>query len=141
MGFRTLDLDDENQAQEYKKSKRHNKFVKENKVEAAEVKKDETEVEKPAEETVEVKNGAPIMYGKVIKIDKLRIRREPEGDVIGYALKDEEVEILEDLDDQWYKITTKNGTTGCCMKTFLLTYSDVVGVNDNRRCKPCPRVL
>lgn len=141
MGFRTLDLDDEKQSQEYKRSKRHNKFVKESKIESDVAKDIPVEEKEEDSKRPEIEDGAPILLGKVVKIDKLRIRKEPEGDLLCYAIKDEEVRILEDVDDVWYRVKTSGGQVGYCMKTFLLTYSESIGVNDLRRCKPCPTSL
>ncbi len=144
MGFRTLDLDNKEQAKEYKKSKQHSKFVKENtpySVESKDEDKTEEPVEEVKEEPVKIEDGAPVLYGTVVKIDRLRVRQYPEGDIIALLDKGDDIKILEDYDDQWYKVQTNDNIVGYCMKTYIVTYSETVGVNDNRRCKPCPRIL
>lgn len=140
MGFRTVDLDNENERNEYKKHKRHEKFVRENRVER-------TEVVKEPEQPVEVKKvDEPIQVGqtdlcaKVIKIDQLRVRNYPEGDIIKLIPRDTELKIVSDVNDCWYKVRLEDGTVGYCMKTYLRTYIDgeMYGLNDNRRCKTWP---
>ena len=76
----------------------------------------------------------------IVKIDKLRVRNYPEGDIIKLISKGTEVKILSDVDDCWYKVQLNDGTVGFCMKTYLLTYlnGETEGLNDNRRCKTCP---
>ena len=131
MGFRTLDLDNKEQAEEYKKSKKHAKFVKENKARNLEV---------PSEPVEEIKQ---MTFGKVRGVDQLRLRIEPEGEIIGLINRGKEVEVLEHVDDIWCKVRVlETGAYGYVMNKFLITYVDGdSGFNDLRRCKPCPTTI
>lgn len=139
MGFKTVDLDNENEKNEYKRHKRHEKFVRENRVERTEtvtepVKSPEAVEEKPQQV------GPSDLCAKVIKIDQLRVRNYPEGDIIKLIPRDTELKILSEVDDCWYKVRLNDGTVGYCMKTYLRTFIDgeMYGLNDNRRCKTWP---
>lgn len=142
MGLKYVDLDNEAEKNEYRKHKKHEKFLKENRVERTEVVTEPVQPEK--KEEVETQpaalQGLNDLCGKVIKIDQLRVRNYPEGDVIKLIPRDTELKILSDVDDCWYKVKLKDGTVGFCMKTYLRTYieGEMYGLNDNRRCKTCP---
>lgn len=145
MSFKTVDMDNKEQYNEYKKKKNHAKFMKENAnrkevVDPESVKEETPVVEetKEPEEKIEQK-----LCAKVVKIDQLRVRNYPEGDIIKLISKGTEVEIISDVNDCWYKVRLKDGTVGYCMKTYLLTYmnGEAHGLNDSRRCKTWPTTL
>ena len=131
MGFRTVDLDNPEEAKRYKKEKEHKKFVKENR---------NLDI-KPAYETKEDpedygKEIGTNLLAKVVKIDQLRVRKYPEGEIITIIPKGTEIRIISDFDDIWYKVELIDGTRGFCMKQFLLTYLDDHNLDDKaRRCK------
>lgn len=138
MGMKFVNMDDKREYTEYRKGKKHERFVRENRV----AEKTEPEVEVPEEGVDPAKEivTKTETLGKVVKIDMLRMRNYPEGDVIKLLPKGTEVNIISDHDDIWYKVMSYDGTIGYCMKEFLLTYvnDEVHGVNDPRRCKTCP---
>lgn len=142
MGLKYVDLDNEAEKNEYRKRKKHEKFLKENRVERTEVVTEPVQPEK--KEEVETQpaalQGLSELCGKVIKIDQLRVRNYPEGDIIKLIPRDTELKIVSDVDDCWYKVRLNDGTVGYCMKTYLRTYieGEMYGLNDNRRCKTCP---
>ncbi len=76
------------------------------------------------------------MLAKVVKVDKLRIRKYPEGEIIKLIDKGDEVRIISDFDDIWYNIELSDGTRGFAMKTFLMTFEEAPELDDKfRRCK------
>lgn len=139
MGFKTVDMDNKEEYNEYKKKKNHYRFMKESQpvipdpVDVKEVEKVERNL---GVEDIKKEE----LFAKVVKIDKLRVRNYPEGDIIKLISKGTEVKILSDVDDCWYKVQLNDGTVGFCMKTYLLTYlnGETEGLNDSRRCKTCP---
>lgn len=133
MGFRVVDMDNKEEYTKYSKKKKHEKFVKENKL--------ATKTESSFENTEDLKDAnkelpSGELYGKVINIDQLRVRNAPEGDIIKLINRGTEVVIVSDFDDIWYKVQLSDGTIGFCMKEFLMTFSE--GSNDTRRCKTWP---
>lgn len=133
MSLNFVDMDNKEEYTKYSKKKKHDKFVKDNKFAT----KTESSFEN-AEDLTDADKELPSgdLYGKVIKIDQLRVRNAPEGDILCLINKGDEVVIVSDFDDIWYKVQLKNGTVGFCMKEFLMTFSE--GFNDNRRCKTWP---
>ena len=131
MGFKVMDLDDPNQAKQYKKDKNHKKFVKENPNVNTTSSYENTE--EPDTSNDEIGTN---LLARVVKIDQLRIRKYPEGDVIKLINRNDEVRIISDFDDIWYKIELHDGTRGYAMKEFLMTYLDDRNLDDkSRRCK------
>jgi hypothetical protein len=131
MGFKVLDLDDPEQAKQYKRDKNHKKFVKENPNVNTEP-SFETQ-EEPDTSSDEIGTN---MLAKVVKVDQLRIRKYPEGEVLRLINKNDEVRIISDFDDIWYKVELPDGCRGYCMKQFLMTYLDDRNLDDKfRRCK------
>ena len=131
MGFRTLDLDNPEQAKQYKKEKNHKKFIKENpNVNTT------PSFENAEEPEISDKEIGTNMLAKVIKIDQLRVRKYPEGDIIRLINKGDEVRIINNFDDIWYKVELSDGLRGFCMKEFLMTYEEDKNLDDKtRRCK------
>ena len=131
MSFKQYNLDNPEEAKRYKREKEHKRFVRENKGEEI----------KPAYETKEdpsdyAKELGENLIGKVIKIDKLRIRKYPEGEILRLINRGDEVRIISDFDDIWYKVELADGLRGFCMKTYLMTFVDEPGLDDKtRRCK------
>lgn len=136
MSISYYDLDNEEDKKKYNRKKKHDKFVRENKVAT----KTEPSYEAQVDPEPEKEITSTDLCGKVIKVDQLRIRNYPEGDVIRMIRKDSEVKIISDHDDIWYKVQLADGTIGFCMKEFLLTYvnGEMYGLNDSRRCKTWP---
>lgn len=141
MGFNTVNMDDPREYNAYKKKKKRERFLKENqqasKVEPSYEVPEEKEVDDQKEIT------STDLCGKVVKIDRLRIRNYPEGDVIRMIPKDTEVKVISEFDDVWYKIELQDGVIGYCMKEYLTTYinGEIYGLNDSRRCKTWPKTL
>ena len=137
MGLNFVDMDNKEEYTSYKKKKRHDKFVKEN----PNAKKTESSYVNN-EDLSDAANEIPSedLKGKVIKIDQLRVRNYPEGDIIKLISRGTEVLIVSDYDDIWYKVRLDDGTTGYCMKEYLQTFIEAAnyGSNDYRRCKPWP---
>ena len=131
MGFKQVNLDNPEEARQYKKEKEHKRFLRDNKNQEI----------APAFENTESaedfgKDLGTNLIGKVIKVDQLRVRKYPEGEVITKINKGDEVRIIEDFDDIWYKVELANGTRGFCMKTYILTFLDDRDLDDkSRRCK------
>jgi hypothetical protein len=131
MGFKTFDLDNPDQAKQYKKEKNHKSFIKEN-PNVNTTPSYETE-EEPDTSSDEIGTN---LLAKVVKVDQLRVRKYPEGEVLRLINKDDEVRIISDFDDIWYKIELPDGCRGYVMKEFLLTYLDDHNLDDkSRRCK------
>lgn len=75
--------------------------------------------EEPVEENP-VEEPTTIVNGVVTNCLRLRLRREPSGNVI--ALLDAGDEVLVDTlqsTDKWYKVYTKDDLDGFCMKEFI----------------------
>lgn len=131
MGFKQVNLDNPEEAKRYKKDKEHKRFLRDNK-------NQEIDLAYETKESTEDfgKDLGTNLIGKVIKVDQLRVRKYPEGEVITKINKGDEVRIIEDFDDIWYKVELTNGTRGFCMKTYLLTFLDDKDLDDkSRRCK------
>jgi hypothetical protein len=141
MGLRIMDLDNETESKNYKKEKNHSKFKKENRMLTDEdISPSYVNEEDPEE--VKSKDIGTNLLAKVVKIDQLRVRRLPEGEIIRIINKGDEVRIVSDFDDIWFCVELADGTRGYCMKTFLLTYLDDQNLDDkSRRCKSCPTSL
>lgn len=141
MSLKFVDMDNKEEYTSYRKKKKHEKFVKDN--------PNASKTEPLYENNEDLKDfdkelpGTPELKGKVVKIDKLRVRNYPEGDVITLINRGVEVTIVSDFDDIWYKVKLENGTVGYCMKEYLETFieGEVYGSNDTRRCKPWPKTL
>lgn len=141
MGFNTVNMDDAKEYNAYKKKKKRERFLKENQQAAKVEPSYEVPEDKTVDETKEITSTD--LCGKVIKIDRLRVRNYPEGDVIRMIPKDTEVKIISEFDDVWYKVELQDGVIGYCMKEYLTTYinGEIYGLNDPRRCKTWPRTL
>ena len=136
MGLEFIDMDNKKEYTNYKKKKRHEKFMKEN----PHTENVQPSYEAPVEENPEMEITSTMLIGKVVKLDQLRVRNYPEGDVIKLINRGIEVEVVSEHDDIWYKVRLADGTVGYCMKEFLETYIDGEshGLNDPRRCKTWP---
>lgn len=132
MGFKQVNLDNPEEAKEYKREKNHKQFMREN---SQLEEKDVT----PSYKNTEVSSNKEIgtnMLAKVIKVDKLRVRKYPEGEIIRIINRDDEVRIISDFDDIWYNVELPDKTRGYAMKTFLMTFEDAPELDDKlRRCK------
>lgn len=74
--------------------------------------------------------------GTVVSDDGLRLREQPntKSKILGVLKFNEQVEILNEASDGWYKVKTKNGQEGFCFAEFLLakkeyTDSNIMTVN------------
>lgn len=141
MGFRTIDLDTKEGRDKYKKlketksvqetfgndgiekfaprpeeePKQDNSFTSqyEGKWEAGELPtKQEANTQAPA-----------VLQGVVTGVDQLRVRKQPEGDILYLISKGSIVKILEDHDG-WLKVETAPGRQGFVMKSFIKVYSE-----------------
>lgn len=132
MGFKQINLDNPEEAKEYKREKNHKQFMRENS------QLDEKDVT-PSYKNTEINFDKEIgtnMLAKVIKVDKLRIRKYPEGEIIRIINRDDEVRIINDFDDIWYNVELPDKTRGYAMKTFLMTFEDAPELDDKLgRCK------
>lgn len=134
MSFKQINLDNPEEAKEYKKEKDHKRFMRENK------NLEETDVT-PAYKNAESissfeKEIGTNMLAKVVKVDKLRVRKYPEGEIIRMLNKGDEVRIISDFDDIWYNIELPDRTRGFAMKTYLMTFEEAPELDDkSRRCK------
>lgn len=140
MGLKVVDMDNKESYTSYKKKKRHDKFVKEN-PNAEKTESSYENNEDLSDLVQEIPSGE--WKGKVIKIDKLRIRNYPEGDVMTLLNRGTEFVIVSEHDDIWYKVQLTDGTIGYCMKEFVESFMDTeaYGNSDSRRCKPWPKTL
>lgn len=134
MSFKQVNLNNPEEAKTYRKEKEHNRFLRENSdLDASEI----TSSFKNGEDlkTFEKEIGTN-MLAKVIKVDQLRIRKFPEGEIIKLINKGDEVRIINDFDDIWYNVELSDGTRGYAMKTFLMTFQEDPQLDDKfRRCK------
>lgn len=58
-------------------------------------------------------------YARVRNIDRLNVRKEPEGEVISAILRNSEVKVLDDPGESWIKIVTPSGLEGWVMRQFV----------------------
>jgi len=147
MGFRTIDLDTKEGMEKYKKLKEtksiQETFGKEGIEKFAprpeeEPKQDNSFMQQyegkwetgelpPKQEeaiTLEVNIQAPaVLQGVVTGVDQLRVRKQPEGEILYLISKDSIVKILEDHDG-WLKVETAPGRQGFVMKSFIKVYSE-----------------
>lgn len=65
--------------------------------------------------------------GKVINIDRLNVRKKPEGDVISVILRNSQIRVLEDPGESWLKIVTPSGLEGWVMRQFIETFEVSIG--------------
>lgn len=134
MSFKQINLDNPEEAKEYKKEKDHKRFMRENK------NLEETDVTPTYKNTESItsfeKEIGTNMLAKVVKVDKLRVRKYPEGEIIRMLNKGDEVRIISDFDDIWYNIELPDRTRGFVMKTYLMTFEEAPELDDkSRRCK------
>lgn len=134
MSFKQVNLNNSEEAKSYKKEKDHNKFLRENS------NLDPKEITSSFKNTEDFKKLereiGTNMLAKVIKVDQLRIRKFPEGEILRLINKGDEVRIISDFDDIWFNVELSDGTRGYAMKTFLMTFQDDSQLDDkSRRCK------
>ena len=134
MSFKQINLDNPEEAKEYKKEKDHKRFMRENKnLEEKDVTPAYNNTESIASFEKEIGTN---MLAKVVKVDKLRVRKYPEGEIIRMLNKGDEVRIISDFDDIWYNIELPDKTRGFAMKTYLMTFEEAPELDDkSRRCK------
>lgn len=134
MSFKQINLDNPEEAKEYKKEKDHKRFMRENRqLEEKDVTPAYKNVEDPIAYEREIGTN---MLAKVIKVDKLRIRKYPEGEIIRMLNRGDEVRIISEFDDIWYNVELPDKTRGFAMKTYLMTFQDDPDLDDkSRRCK------
>ena len=134
MSFKQINLDDQEQAKKYQKDKEHKRFLKDNK--DLEPSKLESSFENQEDPTELEKEIGTNMLAKVVKIDQLRVRKYPEGEIIKLINKNDEVRIISSFDDIWFHVELPDGTRGYCMKAYLMTFVDDFNLDDkSRRCK------
>lgn len=72
----------------------------------------------------DAKNSHAIVFGIVNgdDCDALNVREKPDRSSasLGTAMADTEVEILEDVNEDWYKVCTAAGLEGYSMKQFIV---------------------
>lgn len=74
------------------------------------------------EETIEEADAIKIVKGVVSNCTKLNVRKEPKkgAEVLVVIDAKSNVDVEPDNStDKWYKISTKNGIEGYCMKDFI----------------------
>ena len=141
MGFRTIDLDTKEGMEKYKKLKETksvretfgNKGIEKFAPRPEEEPKQDSSFTSQYEgkwETGELppkqesNTQAPAaLQGVVTGVDQLRVREQPEGDILYLISKDSIVKILEDHDG-WLKVETAPGRQGFVMKQFIKVYSE-----------------
>jgi hypothetical protein len=126
MGFRTIDLDTKEGMEKYKKLKETKSIQETFGNEGIEKFAPRPEEEPKQEEaiTLEVNIQAPaVLQGVVTGVDQLRVRKQPEGDILYLISKDSIVKILEDHDG-WLKVETAPGRQGFVMKSYIKVYSE-----------------
>lgn len=118
MGFRVVDLD--------KKEKKSESEIQKTRLTAEEptVELDAETVEAPDIMTL---GKETVLRGKVVNIDNLRVRELPDGNVLGLITRNSIVNVLEDVDDVWFKIESP-AFIGYVMKKFLMTFEDEVNI-------------
>lgn len=132
MSFKQINLDNPEEAKEYKKEKNHKQFIRENK-NVENVKSSYVNKEEPTADDLEIGTN---MLAKVVKVDQLRIRKYPEGEIIRMINKGDEVRIICDFDDIWFKVELPDRTRGFAMKQFLMTFEEAPELDDKlKRCK------
>ena len=134
MSFKQINLDNPEEAKDTKKEKDHKRFMRENR------QLEEQDVIPAYRNTEDLiayeREIGTNMLAKVIKVDKLRIRKYPEGEIIRMINKGDEVRIISDFDDIWYNVELPDKTRGFAMKTYLMTFEEAPELDDkSRRCK------
>lgn len=134
MSFKQINLDNPEEAKEYKKEKDHKRFMRENKnLEEKDVTPAYNNTESTSSFEKEIGTN---LLAKVVKVDKLRVRKYPEGEIIRMLNKGDEVRIISDFDDIWYNVELPDRTRGFVMKTYLMTFEEAPELDDkSRRCK------
>ena len=141
MGFRTIDLDTKEGQEKYKKLKETKSIQETFGNEGIEKFAPRLE-EEPKQDTSfmsqyegkwvagelppkqEANTQAPaVLQGVVTGVDQLRVRKQPEGEILYLISKDSIVKILEDHDG-WLKVETAPGRQGFVMKSFIKVYSE-----------------
>lgn len=123
MGWKTIDLDAPGGYEKY------DKLMK-----TRSVKKTFDEEENPFESLpereqkssfVRIEETKPVVkrHGVVTGVDQLRVRKQPEGEILYLISKDSTVKILAD-NDGWLKVETAPGREGFVMKQFIKVYSE-----------------
>lgn len=116
MGFRTIDLDTKEGLDKYKKLK-ETKSVRETFGNDG-IEKFAPRPEEPKQEEKEETSAPVEMTGVVKGVSQLRVRNNPEGEILYLISEKSIVKILEDLDG-WYKVETAPGRVGFVMKQFI----------------------
>ena len=116
MGFRTIDLDTKEGRDKYKKLK-ETKSVRET-FGSEGIEKFAPRPEEPKQEEKEETSAPVEMTGVVKGVSQLRVRNNPEGEILYLISEKSIVKILEDLDG-WYKVETAPGRVGFVMKQFI----------------------
>ena len=130
MGFRTIDLDTKEGRDKYKKLK-ETKSVRETfgneGIENFAPRLEEPVKEEPKKEEAIIletnTQALAALQGVVTGVDQLRVRKQPEGDILYLISKDSIVKILEDHDG-WLKVETAPGHQGFVMKSFIKIYTE-----------------
>lgn len=80
------------------------------------------EMQSPVDET-EINEGEEVMFGMVANCAKLNVRNEPSKEAGIQCEIENGTEVMIDQNestDEWYKVYTKEGVEGFCMKKFIL---------------------
>lgn len=118
MGLNIIDLD--------KKSKKNESEIQKTRLTAEEPTVD-LNAETVEEQDIMTLGKEAVLRGKVVNIDNLRVRELPEGNVLGIITRNSIVNVLEDVDDVWFKIESP-AFVGYVMKQFLMTFEDEVNI-------------
>ena len=130
MGFRTIDLDTKDGQEKYKKLKEtksvRETFGNEGIENFAPRPEEPVKEELKKEETITPETNtqaSAVLQGVVTGVDQLRVRKQPEGEILYLISKDSIVKILEDHDG-WLKVETAPGRQGFVMKSFIKIYTE-----------------
>lgn len=124
MGFRTIDLDTKEGLDKYKKLKETQSIRETFGDEGIEKFAPRPEESKKEDIVIEAKINAPVaMQGVVTGVSQLRVRKQPEGEILFLISEKSIVKILEDHDG-WLKVETAPGREGFVMKQFIKVYTE-----------------
>lgn len=81
-------------------------------------KNNETETENTTES---ISSKSPVKEGIVYNCSKLNVRKEPskESSILKVISKDTKVKIIDEVNEEWYKVRIPGIKNGFCMKDFI----------------------
>ena len=130
MGFKTIDLDAPGGYERYNKMKKTNSVKKafedeiEQKNEEALAPVIEEALQEALKETPKVEEKSTTTQDNIVKtgvvkgVSQLRVRNNPEGDILYLISENSVVKILEDHDGWWF-VETAPGRQGYVMKAYI----------------------